>query len=327
MARVECFGRFWWCAVVAPLLVACGGTFTAGPDSSGSSAAGSGAGGGTGLSGGPSAGASGTSCAYEGKTYSDGERFPANDGCNSCMCHAGMVGCTLSTCSTGCQSGGQSYQPGQTFKLDCNTCTCLSDRTISCTEIACENQCAALQGEYAAVLKRAKACDPKRPDQCTLTTSGTVSCGCSTPVNASNTKALSELAELTKQSPPECITPCPPCLPPGPATCTAEGSCESAPFRQGEAACQVGGVVYPSGATGIPDPTSCNKCGCKDGQLSCTEIGCPIACPTGTRYGTQCAQCGPTDACQVVEHACLPSCTDACTSGFCSNGICRQICG
>jgi hypothetical protein len=276
---------------------------------------------------GASAGAAGTSCVYEGKTYPDGARFPASDGCNSCTCHAGSLSCTLVDCVGGCQHGGQSYQPGQTFKLDCNTCVCQADGSFSCTGIACQDRCAALQDQYAAALKRAKVCDPKVPDQCAASVSGTASCGCPTPVNASNTKALSELADLTKQAPPECITPCPPCPAPGPATCTAAGSCENAPVRPSEAACKAGGVVYPSGAAGIPDPSSCNKCSCEDGQLFCTEIGCPIECPPGTRHGTQCAQCGPTDACQVVEHACLPTCTDTCMNGFCSNGICRQICG
>jgi len=325
MARAEYIGRFWWCMVAAPLLVACGGTFATGPDSGGSSAAGHGAA--SGGSGSGSSGAAGTSCAYQGKTYADGAKFPASDGCNSCACQAGMVGCTLLACITSCQSGGQSYQPGQTFKVDCNTCTCQADGKISCTEIDCENQCLVLQHEYAAALQRAKVCDPKLSNQCTLATSATPFCGCSTPVNASNSQALNELADLTKHAPPECTTPCEPCLPPGPAVCTAAGTCENAPFGPEQTACKVGGIVYPSGATGIPDPTSCNKCSCADGQLSCTEIGCPIECPMGTRYGTQCAQCGPTDACQVVEHACLPTCTDACMSGFCSNGICRQICG
>jgi hypothetical protein len=237
MARAEYLGKFWWCVVAVPLVLACGGSFATGPDSGGSSAAGGGAAGSaSGVSGSASSGAADTSCVYDGKTHADGARFPAGDGCNNCACEAGVVGCTLLDCVTGCESDGKSYRPGQTFERECNTCTCQADGEISCTEIACEE-------------------------------------------------------------------------PPG------------------EAACKVAGVIYPSGASGIPDPTSCNKCGCEDGQLSCTEIGCPIECPAGTRYGTQCARCGPTDACEVVEHACLPTCTDACVNGFCSNGICRQVCG
>jgi hypothetical protein len=79
----------------------------------------------------------------------------------------------------------------------------------------------------------------------------------------------------------------------------------------------------------VPDLDGCNTCTCSDGALSaCTKVGCPNTCPTGTARGTQCAQCGPADACETVETACLPTCTDTCESGgVCSNGLCRNICG
>ncbi|MEI9936568.1 MAG: hypothetical protein WDO69_05020 [Pseudomonadota bacterium] len=144
-------------------------------------------------------------------------------------------------------------------------------------------------------------------------------------MNANNTAALSELSELANQVTPECITPCLPCTAPGVATCTPAGSCESGPPSDRGISCKVGGVVYPSGATGIPDPISCNKCSCDNGQLGCTDAACPLECPAGTKYGTQCVQCGPTDACLVIEHACLPMCSDTC--GSCQDGICRQFCG
>jgi hypothetical protein len=101
----------------------------------------------------------------------------------------------------------------------------------------------------------------------------------------------------------------------------------------GEAGCEVDGEVYPSGATGIGDPQSCNTCACEDGALACTKIGCPEPCPDGTAYGTSCAQCGPTDACEVVLHACLPTCdtSSECDSDpelwFCGDGVCRNACG
>ena len=38
------------------------------------------------------------SCQYWGKTYKSGESFPAGDGCNSCGCTDGRVGCTLMAC-------------------------------------------------------------------------------------------------------------------------------------------------------------------------------------------------------------------------------------
>jgi len=249
--------------------------------------AGAGSAGAGATSGTSTGGASGVSCRYEGKAYAAGETFPASDGCNNCSCQ--------------------------------------SDGAVVCTTRACGNQCPAVEADYAEALKRAKACDPSQSGQCTAVALDTLPCGCTTPVNAGNQKALAELESLKKQA-DACPAVCAPCVPPGPGTCTAAGSCEEAPLRA-PSSCKVGGIVYPSGASGIPDPTSCNKCSCDDGQLSCTEIGCPTPCPAGTEFGSQCAQCGPTDACQVIEYACLPTCTDSCPSGFCSNGICRQLCG
>lgn len=100
----------------------------------------------------------------------------------------------------------------------------------------------------------------------------------------------------------------------------------------GGASCEVGGQVYASGTGGIDDPQSCNTCTCDDGTLACTEIGCPEPCADGTAYGTSCSQCGPTDACEVVRHACLPTCDTSsdCELGelwFCGDGVCRNVCG
>jgi len=310
--------------LAAALLAACGGSVAIGPAGAGGEAAGGAAASGAG--GGAAAGGPSTDCVYLGVSHTQGMSFPAGDGCNTCSCQAGSVSCTLRACAITCQSNGQVYQPGQTFNVDCNTCTCQADGSISCTGIACFNQCSALQSEYADALKRAKACTPGQPDQCQASVSSVVSCGCSTPVNASNTEAVAELSALQKQADAvSCISPCPPCVAPGPATCTAAGSCEEAPLRA--VSCKVGGVVYPSGTSGIPDPTSCNKCSCDNGTLNCTLAACPIDCPPNTKYGTQCAMCGPTDACLTIEHGCLPVCTPDC-QGLCTDGICRSlVCG
>jgi Kunitz/Bovine pancreatic trypsin inhibitor domain len=98
------------------------------------------------------------------------------------------------------------------------------------------------------------------------------------------------------------------------------------------AACKVGALVYPSGADGIDDPFSCNTCVCSDGQLACTEIGCPEPCPTDTKPGTSCAACGPVDNCEIVEHGCFRACSDSieCTvPGYdlCLNDVCKSACG
>jgi hypothetical protein len=97
----------------------------------------------------------------------------------------------------------------------------------------------------------------------------------------------------------------------------------------GGTACKIGGVVYPNGTDGIQDPFSCNKCSCASGQLACTRIGCPIPCPVGTQASQQCAECGPVDNCNVVEHGCLPTCEagNCSGAGSCIGGVCRMVCG
>jgi hypothetical protein len=97
-------------------------------------------------------------------------------------------------------------------------------------------------------------------------------------------------------------------------------------------ACEVDGMVYPSGAMGIKDPQSCNTCLCEQGQLVCTDIACPEPCPAGTEYAVSCSQCGPADGCEITRHGCLPTCMTSadCTGDappFCFDGICRNLCG
>ncbi len=98
------------------------------------------------------------------------------------------------------------------------------------------------------------------------------------------------------------------------------------------AACKVGDAVYPSGASGIKDPHSCNQCSCQNGQLGCTKIACPEACPPNAKESTGCAACGPVDNCEIVEHGCFPVCnaTSDCAGtpyGFCIDNACKNVCG
>lgn len=97
------------------------------------------------------------------------------------------------------------------------------------------------------------------------------------------------------------------------------------------AACEVDGVVHPSGSDDIDDPSSCNTCSCLDGMLTaCTEINCPEACPAGTSYGVDCARCGPVDNCEVVRTGCLQACetpADCTDGGDCVDHTCLSRCG
>ncbi|XP_069480097.1 mucin-5B-like isoform X2 [Ambystoma mexicanum] len=64
---------------------------------------------------------------------------------SGCMCPAGQVlngnGTCIPEAECPCMHGGVPYQPGETVKLHCNTCTC-QNRTWSCTDLPCKGTCA-----------------------------------------------------------------------------------------------------------------------------------------------------------------------------------------
>ena len=333
----------WGGALCLWLLTSCGGSYSQGGGSGGSGAAGLGSGGAVGSTGGsPSVGGSSGShsagsvndpaCLYEGTLFPDGTSFPASDGCNKCTCSGGRVGCTLIGCHTPCQYGNQTFMPGQSFPAGdgCNQCSCGQDGSVSCTAKACVESCASALDEYVTALSQAKLCKPGAPNQC----QGSIAdlrCGCATSINSNQDQGLvALLIAQARYRDLNCSTPfCGgSCGTPDNAVCSPKGYCEDRPQNPSakQAYCKVAGVVYPSGTSGIPDPTSCNKCSCDDGQLSCTEIYCPIDCPPDSVNATQCAACGPAGGCEVVEHGCLPVCTDRCEQGACIDGVCRTIC-
>nr|XP_022312433.1 kielin/chordin-like protein [Crassostrea virginica] len=79
-------------------------------------------------------------CNYQGQEYNVGQKFPAGDGCNTCVCKSsGRVSCSDNTCF--CTYNGQKYNVGQSFPAGdgCNTCTCGSDGQVACTEKFCHH--------------------------------------------------------------------------------------------------------------------------------------------------------------------------------------------
>uniref|UniRef100_A0A3Q1C7F4 VWFD domain-containing protein n=1 Tax=Amphiprion ocellaris TaxID=80972 RepID=A0A3Q1C7F4_AMPOC len=74
-----------------------------------------------------------------------GSYLQVSTGCVSgCMCASGLVsdgngGC-IEPGNCSCVHNGISYQPGETTKVDCNTCTC-NGRTWQCTTNQCDGTC------------------------------------------------------------------------------------------------------------------------------------------------------------------------------------------
>ncbi|XP_065920539.1 uncharacterized protein [Dysidea avara] len=75
---------------------------------------------------------------------------------SQCPIDCSAVSCLLPDCARGvgtavppgqccpvcvCKVGGKTLFPGDTFKKDCNTCTCSKNGLVACTEIACAPVC------------------------------------------------------------------------------------------------------------------------------------------------------------------------------------------
>lgn len=269
-------------ALALALPLGCGGKSTANESSGGSSTGGSSTGG--------SSPTTPQGCSYDGKRYASGDSFPATDGCNSCSCDHGSVSCTEMGCS--------------------------NPPSISCEQV---------ETFYDQQLQEAKKCDPHDPNACSLRVGSALGCGCETFVNPSSWNPDLAAAFATHYSELACgagVT-CGECDPPGRGVCSIMQGCMDAYDSSPGPACKVDGVIYPDGAVNIPDPTSCNTCTCNAGTLACnTDMKCPRPCPTGSKLAMGCAQCGPTDACEVVETSCRPTCTGSCPNGLCIDGAC-----
>ncbi len=325
------------------LLPACGGSFESGGGDSGSGGqAGGTGGGGAGRGGSASAGKGGsagggtTNCEFDGNTYADGDSFPAGDDCNTCSCASGEVICTQKACSDACIYDGMLYQVGDSFPADdgCNTCTCEGGGAVSCTLIGCTDVCTDLENVYGAAIEEARSCDPSLSGQCSEVVFVGLACGCESFANPEYLDALTTAeAARADYNAQDCggDVLCGACLAPSSSYCSAEGRCVDVYEYGAGASCQVDGLVYDSGSASVPDPFSCNLCTCTDGHLDCDSADCPELCPPEMVAGTQCVQCGNSaEACEVIEHACLPVCGSGlpCQDGsVCVAGVCKTLCG
>ena len=332
--------RFVACLVAVTLgswlLTACGGEFSedgGDQNSSGSGGKGGSAGKGGSGSGGSGATGGGGSCEFNGATYSEGDTFPAGDDCNTCSCGGGEVTCTRLACpEEGCVYDGVFYEVGAVFPAgdDCNTCTCDAGGSVSCTLVAC-GDCSVLESEYASAIDEARTCDPALTGQCSELTFVGLQCGCQMFLNPEYSASIAAAQSIRQEYAEQACggdVLCGECLAPSSSYCSAEGRCVDVYEGSPGASCMVDGQVYASGTSNVPDPVSCNTCTCIDGYLECDDgAHCPEDCPPDRVYASRCAECGEADRCKVVEHACLPTCSESCDEGVCIQGVCKTLCG
>lgn len=81
----------------------------------------------------------GPGCRIDGGFVRVGETFPDSDGCNTCTCvREGVVACTEVACRA-CSYEGRTHTPGERFRTadGCNVCLCHGDGLVSCTQRSC----------------------------------------------------------------------------------------------------------------------------------------------------------------------------------------------
>ncbi|XP_053408337.1 kielin/chordin-like protein isoform X2 [Mercenaria mercenaria] len=206
----------------------------------------------------------GRSCYSNGRTYSDGETF--KDDCNTCTCTDGKAACTLMACpGKPCMYNGRRYRDGEQFKQDCNTCTC-SDGQAACTQMACYDE---------------------RPGQCPAPV-GTGYCihRCTTDLSCERGKKCCSNGCGT-----ECMLP------------VIGGGCIH------------NGVKYRDGETFKDD---CNTCKCSGGKAACTLMACPKdkpgTCPAPIGDLSNCVdECSDDFSCTGVQKCCSNGCARVCT--------------
>ncbi|XP_060554606.1 kielin/chordin-like protein isoform X3 [Ruditapes philippinarum] len=257
-------------------------------------------------------GGGGQSCVHNGITYQDGETF--KDDCNTCRCNNGFAACTRMACpKKPCVYYGITYRDGETFKDQCNDCVC-NDGNAACTM---------------------KACPEVKPGQCPPEiSSGSCVNRCTTDLSCPGREKC-------------CSNGCGTlCLPPtmGGRPCyhngqtindgdTFKDDCNTCRCSDGKAACTMmacpkkpcmyNGRLYQDGETFKQD---CNTCTCNNGQAACTKMACYDEkvghCPKPNGTGICIVRCTTDLSCPREQKCCSNGCGTVCMDPVYGGGSC-----
>jgi hypothetical protein len=211
----------------------------------------------------------GGACVHDGKLYQPGESYPLD--CNTCTCSGGDFACTVMACGNGCMHDGQLHAPGSTFPAGdgCNSCYCDVDGSVSCTLVGCAATCV-----YEDTTYHAGASFP-------------ASDGCNT------------------------------------CSCQADGSIVCTELDCGSV-CSYAGKSYQPGES-FPALDGCNTCTCaSDGSIGCTKIAC--ACDPTAEWWRDYVGTSPQQ-CATILYACPEHTTpfsNSCGCGCEQDASCPQ---
>lgn len=214
-------------------------------------------------------GGGGDTCSYGGETYEEGENFPAGDGCNSCQCmEDGSIGCTEMGCGPDvCDFEGETHSVGDTW-LSSDGCN-----TCECMS----------DGNVGCTLMACPVCTYQGTS---YWPGDTFSDGCNS-----------------------CT-----CMDDGTVACT-DMACP---------ACVYAGQEYWPGDT-FPAIDGCNTCECTaDGTVACTEIAC--SCDPQAEWWRDYVSTDPQE-CQLIDPNCpanTASFGNACGCGCEQSAECPQ---
>jgi hypothetical protein len=189
------------------------------------------------------------------------------------LAFAVSTGCEIEDPDAACVVDGVVYPDGSAVPSSdsCNTCGC-NDGQVVCTLMACPeptvcggltgascaaDQYCAYEGDNCGAADQTALCK-QRPDVCADIYAPVCGCDGQTYENACTAAAAGFGYAHT-------------------------GSCDG-----GGLSCEVDGMSYPDGTSGIPAPDGCNICSCNNGALACTKRACPEPTACGGRLGDTC---------------------------------------
>jgi hypothetical protein len=244
----------------------------------------------------------GPTCSLDGATYQRGEQFKSD--CNTCSCDdSGEIICTAQACDTRCEWDGGYLLDGEKVELGGGCGYCIClAGAVACTDTACPPVQCEMDGTYYAPGDQVG----KDCNACTCQDNGQFVCTAMAclPTCEWEGKTLKDGEKVLFED--------------GCGYCVCLGgavACTATVCLPGQ--CELDGVYYEVGAQVAQD---CNTCTClENGVFACTDMGCPSTCEWDGQILHEGQKVLQDDGCNYC--VCLNG-KVACETGNCLPGTC-----